>query len=106
MTLEELISYCDERARINEFLMKRYDDASGYSRSHNEKIRTEGAKASERLVETFREIAERLKFLRAYDEDRLGCQFCEYENRDQLERPCSSCCRSYKDNFKAKKEGE
>lgn len=106
MTHEELISYCEMTARQNEILMKRYDDASGYSRSHNEKIRTEGAKGCEKLVETFREIAERLKFLQAYDEGHLGCQFCEYENRDQLERPCSSCCRSYKDNFKAKKEGE
>ena len=60
----------------------------------------------ERYAQENRQLAEWLKKLQAYDEGHLGCQFCEYENRDQLERPCSSCCRSYKDNFKAKKEGE
>ena len=64
MTLEETIKHCEEVAHQNEILMKRYDDASGYNRSHNEKIRTNGAKGCEQLISLYRQLAEWLKALK------------------------------------------
>ena len=66
MTLEETIKHCEEVAYQNEILMKRYDDASGYNRSHNENIRTDGAKGCEQLISLYRQLAEWLKELKAY----------------------------------------
>lgn len=68
MTLDEAIKHCEEVAYQNEILMKRYDDASGYNRSHNEKIRTDGAKGCERLISLYRQLAEWLRELKAYRE--------------------------------------
>lgn len=69
MTIDEAIKYCEETAYQNEILMKRYDDASGYNRSHNEKIRTDGAKGCEQLMSLHRQLASWLKELKAYRED-------------------------------------
>lgn len=68
MTIEEAIKHCEEVAHQNEILMKRYDDASGYNRSRNEKIRTNGAKDCEQLISLYRQIAEWLKELKKYTE--------------------------------------
>jgi hypothetical protein len=75
MTIEEAIKHCEEVAYQNEILMKRYDDASGYNRSHNENIRTDGAKGCEQLISLYRQLAEWLKELKAYEEAReeIGC---------------------------------
>jgi hypothetical protein len=72
MTIDEAIKHCEEVAHQNEILMKRYDDASGYSRSHNEGIRTDDAKGCEQLVFLYRQLAEwlrELKKLRAEQKD-------------------------------------
>ena len=69
MTLEEAIAHCEEVVYQNEILMKRYDDASGYSRTHNENIRTDGAKGCEQLISLYRQIVEWMKELKAYRED-------------------------------------
>ena len=66
MTLEEAIKHCEEVAYQNEILMKQYDDASGYNRSHNENIRTDGAKGCEQLISLYRQLAEWLRELKAY----------------------------------------
>ena len=68
MTIDEGIRYCEETAHNNEILMNRYDSASGYSRSHNEDIRTEGAKGCERLMIFHRQLADWLRELKAYRE--------------------------------------
>lgn len=68
MTIDEAITHCIEVAYQNEILMKRYDDASGYNRSHNEKIRTDGAKGCENLISLYRQLAEWLKKLQVYEE--------------------------------------
>lgn len=47
MTLDEAIKHAEEVAIEQDKLCKRYDDASGYSRSHNEAIRTTDAKRCE-----------------------------------------------------------
>jgi hypothetical protein len=64
MTIEEAIKHCEEVAYQNEILMKRYDDASGYNRSHNENIRTDGAKGCEQLISLYRQLAEWLRELK------------------------------------------
>ncbi len=66
MTLDEAIKHCEEVAYQNEMLMKRYDNASGYNRSHNEKIRTDDAKGCEQLISLYRQLAEWLKELKKY----------------------------------------
>lgn len=68
MTLDEAIKHCEEVAHQNEILMKRYDDASGYNRSHNEKIRTNGAKGCEQLISIYRQLAEWLRELKIHRE--------------------------------------
>ena len=62
-SIDEAIQHCEEVAYQNEILMKRYDDASGYNRSHNEKIRTDGAKGCEQLISLYRQLAEWLREL-------------------------------------------
>ena len=66
MTIDEAIKHCEEMAHRNEILMKRYDDASGYSRSHNEQIRTSGAIGCEQLISLYRQLAEWLMELKNY----------------------------------------
>ena len=64
MTIDEAIKHCEEVAYQNEILMKRYDDASGYNRSHNENIRTNGAKGCEQLISLYRQLTEWLRELK------------------------------------------
>ena len=52
MTIEEAIVHCEEVAKEQDKLCKRYDDASGYTRSHNEDIRTTDAKNAPSVPKT------------------------------------------------------
>lgn len=76
MTLDEAIKYCDEIKEAHDILCKRYDDASGYSRSHNDAIRKSDAKEHEKCSQDFKQITQWLKELKAYKE----------------QEPCNSCC--------------
>lgn len=68
MTLDEAIKHCEELTEAHDELRKRYDDASGYSRSHNEVIRTSDAKEHEKCSQDFKRLTEWLKELKAYKE--------------------------------------
>jgi hypothetical protein len=68
MTLDEAIKHCEEVAEEQNKLCERCDRASGYSRSHNEAIRTSDAKQHEKCSQDFRQIAGWLKELKAYKE--------------------------------------
>lgn len=61
MTIDEAIQHCEEVAKEQDKLCKRYDDASGYTRSHNEDIRTTDAKKCAECAEEYRQLAEWLK---------------------------------------------
>ena len=61
MTLDEAIKHAEEEAKEQDKLCKRYDDASGYSRSHNEAIRTTDAKRREECAKEHRQLADWLK---------------------------------------------
>jgi hypothetical protein len=64
MTIDEAIKHCEEVAEEQDKLCKRYDDASGYSRSHNEAIRTTDAKRCKECAAEHRRLAEWLKELK------------------------------------------
>jgi uncharacterized Fe-S cluster-containing protein len=68
MTLDEAIKQCEEAAEDRDKLCKRCDAASGYSRSHNEAIRTQEAKEHEKCSQDFKQLTEWLKELKAYKE--------------------------------------
>ena len=57
MTLDEAITHTEDVAKEQDKLCKRYDDASGYSRSHNDDIRTYDAKKCEKCAEDHRQLA-------------------------------------------------
>ena len=61
MSLDDAIRHAEEVAEEQEKLCKRYDDASGYTRSHNENIRTFDAKKCEKCSSEYRQVAEWLK---------------------------------------------
>ena len=61
MILDEAIKHAEEVAVEQDKLCKRYDDASGYTRSHNEAIRTTDAKRCEECADEHRQLAEWLK---------------------------------------------
>ena len=61
MTIESAIQHCLEVAEGQDYLAKRCDDASGYTRSHNEAIRTEEAKKHCECASEHRQLAEWLK---------------------------------------------
>lgn len=71
MTFDEAIKLCMEIAEVHDKLSKRCDDASGYSRSHNEAIRTNDAKEFEKCSQDFRQLAEWMRELKAYKEQEL-----------------------------------
>jgi len=64
MTLDEAVKHCEEVAIEQDKLCKRYDDASGYSRSHNEAIRTTDAKRCEKCAEEYRQLVAWLRELK------------------------------------------
>jgi hypothetical protein len=61
MTIEEAIKRAEETAIGEDELCKRYDRASGYSRNHDETIRTTDAKRCEKIAQEHRQLAEWLK---------------------------------------------
>lgn len=58
MTIEQAEKLLDDLATQEELLCKRADDASGYTRSCNESIRTFEAKKCEERAKQFTQIAE------------------------------------------------
>jgi len=115
MTIDEAIKNAEEVAIEEDKLCKRSDDASGYSRSHNEEIRTSYAKNCEKRADEHRQLAEWLKELKSlkekdqakavrYDGDGDGyadgamvydtafCPNCEHEFEEDSENwECEFC---------------
>lgn len=65
MTIDEAIKHCEEVAEEQNKLCERCDRASGYSRSHNESIRTDEAKKHEKCGFEHLELAAWLRELKA-----------------------------------------
>lgn len=68
MKIDKAIKHCEEIAKEQDKLCKRYDDASGYTRSHNEEIRTSDAKKCEKCADEHRQLAKWLKELKSLKE--------------------------------------
>lgn len=104
-SIESAIKHCEEVAHQNEILMKRYDDASGYNRSHNENIRTNGAKGCEQLISLYRQLAEWLRELKGLREDEnvkevfKDCNTCKYESLLPDDYPCDRCSHRYMNQY-------
>jgi hypothetical protein len=63
MSIEEAEKLLDDLATQEELLCKRADDASGYTRSGNESIRTSNAKTHEQHAKEYRQI---LRYMAEY----------------------------------------
>lgn len=74
MTLDEAIKHCEE---VAEKYCEVVDD------------------------EFLRQLAEWLKELKEYKEERVTCEFCKYQDRKEHERPCSLCCHNFMDMFES-----
>jgi hypothetical protein len=57
MTIDELITYCEEKEHNHRLSCKRYDDASGYTRSKDKNIRTACAIREEKYAVYYKEIS-------------------------------------------------
>lgn len=68
ITIEEAIQLCEKEIYNNELQRKRADDASGYTRSHNDAIRTKYAKVCEELAVEYGQIAEWLRKLQRIEQ--------------------------------------
>lgn len=93
MTIDEAIKHAEEEAEEQDKLCKRYDDASGFTRSHNEEIRTSAAKQCEKCADEHRQLTEWLKELKQLreqtrwipvserlPEDGQSVLFCDIDN--------------------------
>lgn len=61
MTIDELITYCEEKEYNHRLSCKRYDDASGYTRSKDKNIRTDCAIREEKYADYYKEISATLR---------------------------------------------
>ena len=74
MTIDEAIQHCEDVAHNNDITKQRCDDASGYTRSGREDIRTSEAKKCEQCAADHRQLAEWLRDYRALLEQKLTDQ--------------------------------
>jgi hypothetical protein len=115
MTIDEAIKHCEDVARNNDITKQRCDDASGYTRSGREDIRTSEAKKCEQCAADHRQLAEWLRdyktlleqkltdqeqriFLAAMSKEEKVCRVVdgEYKGGDALLPVCASVERKVK----------
>lgn len=68
MTIDEAIKHCEEVAEEQDKLATRYEDASGYSRSHIESLKTNESIKCRECANEHRQLA---KWLRELKESRI-----------------------------------
>ena len=61
MTIEELITFCEEKEYNHRLNCKRYDDASGYTRSKDKNIRTACAIREDTYADFYKEISDTIR---------------------------------------------
>lgn len=78
MTIDELITYCEEKEHNHRLSCKRYDDASGYTRSKDKNIRTACAIREEKYADYYKEISATMckcqkieQIIKDHDDDRM-----------------------------------
>lgn len=82
--IDEAIQHCEDVAQQQDMLKGRYDDASGYTRSGNEAIRTSEAKKCEKCAADHRQLAAWLKELKQLKEQEF-CVTTRELSDDELE---------------------
>ena len=82
MTIESAIKHCEE---VEEEHTK-YNFYGGYE-------------SCDECAKDHRQLAEWLRELKAYKDERVGCEYCKHNYREQHERPCSLCKRNFMDMF-------
>jgi nitrate reductase assembly molybdenum cofactor insertion protein NarJ len=94
LSLDEAIKHCEEVAEEQENKAKSYPrpdkSVKGSGRKYNACIK---------CANEHRQLAEWLKELKAYKEERVSCEYCKYNDRQEHERPCSLCKHNFKDMF-------
>lgn len=80
MTIDELITYCEEKEYNHRLSCKRYDNASGYARCKDKNIRTACAIKEEKYADYYKEIS---ATMRKYQElqrvlDKIRAEIAEY----------------------------
>lgn len=61
MTVDELITFCEEEEYNHRLSCKRYDDASGYTRSKDKNIRTADAIREETYGDFYKQVADTMR---------------------------------------------
>lgn len=61
MTIDELITFCEEEEQNHRVKCKRADDASGYTRSKDKNIRTACAIREDTYADFYKEIADTMR---------------------------------------------
>lgn len=78
MMIEELITFCEEEEYNHRLKCKRYDDASGYTRSKDKNIRTACAIREATYADFYKEISDTMhkyqkieQIIKDYDNDKM-----------------------------------
>lgn len=100
MTIDELITFCEEEEYTHRLRCKQYDVASGYTRSKVKNIRTSDAIREENYADSYKEISEILrnykKLQRALDE--IRAEIIKYEGDCRLSVDEYPSCKQCTDN--------
>lgn len=82
MTIEELTTFCEEEEYNHRLKCKRYDDASGYTRSKDKNIRTACAIREATYADFYKEISDTMRkyqkieqIIKDHDNDRLPADY-------------------------------
>lgn len=80
MTIDELITYCEEKEHNHRLSCKRYDDASGYTRSKDKSIRTACAIREEKYADYYKEISATMRKYQKQERalDKIRSEISEY----------------------------
>lgn len=73
-SLDDAITHCLEVAEEQDKLATRYEDASGYSRTHIESLKTNESIKCRECANEHRQLAEWLRTLKAYGEARKAIE--------------------------------
>ena len=82
MTIDELITWCEEEEQVHRIKCKRADDASGYTRSKDKNIRTALAIREEVYGDFYKQTAD---IMRKYQKiQQIYSDYLKYMNPDNL----------------------
>jgi hypothetical protein len=94
LNLDEAIEHCEEKAEELERSAKLHQRPDRSVKGSGKRYLSCIECAKEH-----RQLAEWLKKLKAYKEERVSCEYCKYNDRLEHERPCSLCKHNFKDMF-------